>query len=330
MPKTIRFHKLGGPEVLEVEDLPAREPGAGEVRLKVEAIGLNRAECLFREGKYIYPPDLPAGLGYEAAGTIEAAGPDVTGPMKIGDRATVLPTFSMNDYSTYGESVVVPVEALAPWPDGASASEAAALWVQYLTAWGGMIEHGGLEPGGTVVVTAASSGVGTCCLQIARAMGATVIATTRSRAKVQGLLDRGASHVIATGEEDLAGRLQEVAAGKGVDLLFDCVGGPDVEKYAAVGAPGARFLIYGNLSPEPTPFPLGHAFRSGLTMRAYSVFEDTANPSARDRGIRFVIDGLKSGALKPEIDKTFPLEQAADAHRAMDAGTHFGKVILTV
>lgn len=329
MPKTVRFRRLGGPEVLEVEDLPAREPKAGEVRLKVEAIGLNRAECLFREGKYTYAPDLPSGLGYEAAGTVEAVGPGVSA-VKVGDRASVLPAFSMNDYATYAESAVVPVEALAPWPEGLSAAEAAALWVQYLTAWGGMIEHGGLKPGGTVVVTAASSGVGNCALQIAKSLGATSIATTRSRAKAQDLIDRGADHVIATGEEDLAARLREVAGEKGIDLLFDCVAGPDVETYAAVAAPGATFLLYGALSPAPTPFPLWAGFASGLSMRAYSVFGDTKDPARKERGIRYVVDGLKTGALKPAIDKTFPLDQAAEAHRYLDSGRHNGKVILTV
>jgi NADPH:quinone reductase-like Zn-dependent oxidoreductase len=141
MTHTARFHALGGPEVLRLEEEQVRAPGPGEVRVKVEAIGLNRAELAFMADRYLEHPVLPARLGYEAAGTIEATGPDVAG-WKIGDRVTVVPAFSMNEYGTAAELTVVPARALVAWPEGLSAVEAASVTMQYITAWAGCIASG--------------------------------------------------------------------------------------------------------------------------------------------------------------------------------------------
>ncbi len=143
MPKIIRFHETGSADVLKIEDLPLTEPGDGEVRLKVEAISLNRAELMFRRGQYLEDPELPSRLGYEAAGIIDAVGPG-TSDVQIGDRVSTIPAFSMGKYGVYGESAIVPNHAVAQYPDNLSATEGASIWMQYLTAYGALIDIGQL------------------------------------------------------------------------------------------------------------------------------------------------------------------------------------------
>ncbi len=214
MPKTIRFHETGSADVLKIEDLPLQEPGKGEVRLKVEAISLNRADVLFRRGQYLEDPELPSRLGYEAAGIIDAVGPD-TGDVHIGDRVSTIPAFSMGKYGVYGESAIVPHRAVAQYPDNLSAAEGTSIWMQYLTAYGALMDIGQLKEGDTVVITAASSTIGLAAIQITKATGTVAIATTRGAGKKQFLLDAGADEVIVTGEEDLAERVMASTSGKG-------------------------------------------------------------------------------------------------------------------
>ncbi|MDH5776553.1 MAG: zinc-dependent alcohol dehydrogenase family protein, partial [Nitrospirota bacterium] len=202
MPKIVRFHETGGPEVLKLEDLPLVEPGKGEIRIKVEAIGLNRAEIMFRKGQYLETPQLPSRLGYEAAGIIDAVGPNVT-EFQIGDRVSTIPSFPMGQYGVYGESAVVPSYAAAKYPATLSASEGAAIWMQYMTAFGALIEYGKLQQHDTVLITAGSSSVGIAAIQIVKAVGGIAIATTRGADKKAFLLEAGADHVIVTDEEDL-------------------------------------------------------------------------------------------------------------------------------
>jgi NADPH:quinone reductase-like Zn-dependent oxidoreductase len=181
MPKIVRFHELGGPEVLKVEDLPSREPGKGEVRLRVQAVGLNRAESMFFHGRYLEAPQLPARLGYEAAGVVDAVGPGVDKSW-LGKRVSTIPSFSMNAYGVFGEEAIAPVAALGEYPAGLSAAEGAAIWMQYLTAYGALIELGRLKRDEFVVITAASSNVRIAAIDIAKAEGAIAIATTRTSA----------------------------------------------------------------------------------------------------------------------------------------------------
>ncbi|MEI9898316.1 MAG: alcohol dehydrogenase catalytic domain-containing protein [Chthoniobacter sp.] len=157
MPKIIRFHRAGAADVLQYETEAARPLGPGEVRLKVEAIGLNRAEIMFREAQYVEEPVFPARLGYEAAGVIEEVAPDVTG-FRPGDRAAAIPAFSMNQYGTYGDSLVLPARAMVRTPENLTSFEAAASWMQYATAFM-LIEFGGLKSGDDVLITAAASSV---------------------------------------------------------------------------------------------------------------------------------------------------------------------------
>jgi NADPH:quinone reductase len=154
MARVIRFHKTGGPEVLQIDEVDVGAPGRGELRLRVHAFGLNRAEAMFRSGMYLEQPKLPGRLGYEAAGTVEAIGEGVTG-FAIGDKVSTIPAFSMNQYSVYGEQAI-PAAATVKHPDNLSWEQAAAIWMQYLTAYGALIDVAQLVPGDAVIITAAS------------------------------------------------------------------------------------------------------------------------------------------------------------------------------
>ncbi len=329
MPKIIRFHETGGADVLRVEDLPLTEPGEGEVRLKVEAIGLNRAEVMFREGQYLESPELPSRLGYEASGIIDAVGPGAHG-VHIGDRISTVPSFAIGKYGVYGESAIVPAYAVASYPENLSAVEGTAIWMQYMTAFGALIDFGRLKKEDAVLITAASSSVGLAASQITKATGALAIATTRGGDKKQFLLDAGADHVIVTDEQDLAETVVTLTSGNGANFIFDPVGGPLLEKLADAAATGATIFEYGALSSEPTPFPLFSSLAKGLTVRGYTLLEIARDPEAFVRGKSYVYDGLQSGALKPIIDRTFPLEAIADAHRYMESNQQKGKIVVTV
>jgi NADPH:quinone reductase-like Zn-dependent oxidoreductase len=237
MPVIVRFHEIGGPENLKLEELPSQEPGKGEVRLRVKALGLNRAESMFYRGQYMEQPHFPSRLGYEAAGVVEAVGEGVDAQW-IGKRVATILSFSMSRYGTAGEEAVVPVEALSEYPANLTAEQASAIWMQYLTAYGALVHYGQVKPGDFVSIPAASSSVGLAAIEIVRDAGATAIAVTRTSAKRAELLNLGAEYVIASEEEDYVARVQEISGGKGARLTFDPVGGPFVEKLAAAAAPG--------------------------------------------------------------------------------------------
>lgn len=329
MPKIVRFYETGAAEVLKVEELPVVEPGVGEVRLAVEAIGLNRAEVMFRQGQYLETPELPSRLGYEAAGTVDAVGPGTSG-IRIGDRVSTIPSFSMGTYGVYGESAIVPAYAVARYPGSLSPIEGAAIWMQYLTAFGALIEFGHVQKGAFVLITAGSSSVALAAIQIARSVGAVPVVTTRGAGKKSFLVGAGADHVIVTDEEDLVENVKSITSGKGVSLVFDPVAGPLLEKLADAAAPGATIFEYGALSPSPTSFPLFPALAKGLSVRGYTLFEVVKNQERLARGKQFIYSGLESGALKPVIDRTFPLERIVEAHRHMESNQQKGKIVVTV
>ena len=162
MARVIRFHELGGPEKLQIEELPTQQPGPGEVRLRVQAVGLNRAEALYVRGYYMEQPKLPSRIGYEAAGIIEAAGPNVD-PAWIGKKAATVPGFSMNRYGLLGEEAIVPARVLGEYPEKLSPVEAAAIWMQYMTAYGALVHFGKLRQGDFVIIPAASRCCGSIC-----------------------------------------------------------------------------------------------------------------------------------------------------------------------
>ncbi|MEJ2889432.1 zinc-dependent alcohol dehydrogenase family protein [Actinomycetospora aeridis] len=326
MTRTVRFSELGEPEVLWIDDGPDPVPGPGEVAVDVAAIGLNRAESMFRRGTYIETTELPARLGYECSGTVAVLGEGVTG-WSVGDRVSVVPAFSMNDYGVYADRAVVPARAIVPLPASTSWVDGAAVWMPFLVGYGGLVETGGLTAGDHVLVTAATSSVGLAALAVANRVGAVPIATTRSSAKAQQLLDAGAAHVVATGEEDLVERVLEITDGRGCEHVFDAVAGPGVADLARATAKGGILTVHGLLSGQPTPFPAETL--PDLWMRAYTLFAMTHDAERLRRAGAFVGAGLRDGAFRPQVDRVFEgLDAVVDAHRHLESGTQVGKIVL--
>ncbi|MFE9424029.1 zinc-dependent alcohol dehydrogenase family protein [Kitasatospora sp. NPDC006697] len=327
--RVVRFHELGGPEVLRLEEAEPGLPGSGEVRVRIAVIGLNRAEANFRLGRYIeQAKELPSSLGYEAAGVVEELGDGVTG-FAVGDRVSILPTFSMNDYTVYAEQAVVPAAALVKLDEEVDFETGAAVWMAYLTAYGALVDIAGLGKGDTVLIPAASSSVGLAAIQIANQLGAVPIATTRTAAKKAALEQAGAAAVVATDEQDLVTEVLRLTDGKGATVVFDPVAGPGINELALLTARGGTLFVYGSLSGQPTPFPRAAVGR-GIALRGYVVFEITAHPVRHAKGVEFVLAGLRDGWLKPAVDRTFPLERIVEAHAHLDANRHVGKVLVTV
>jgi len=224
----------------------------------------------------------------------------------------------------------VPARNLVKHPENISFEAAAASWMQYVTAWGALIDQAKLGKGDFVIVTAASSSVGIAAFQIARAVGATIIATTRTRAKKQALIEHGADHVVVTDEEDLVARVMDLTSGVGARVVFDPVGGPSFIPLTESMARGAILLVYGALSTEPTPFPLFTVLGKSLTLKGYLNGEITNNEAALERAKAFITQGLSSGKLKPVIARTFPLEEIQEATRFLESNAQIGKVVVDV
>jgi NADPH:quinone reductase-like Zn-dependent oxidoreductase len=330
MTRAVIFDELGGPEVLRLTEVTPGDPGKGEVRVRVEAIGLNRAESNFRSGTYVYAPNLPgSGLGYEAAGVVETVGEGVE-DLAPGDPVSAVPAFLMTEYGTYAESAVLPAHALVRRPDGVDAVTGAATWMAYTTAYGLLVEYGQVSPGGTVLINAASSSVGLACIQVANHIGAVPIATTRTGAKRQRLLDAGAAHVIATEEQDLVKEVLAVTGGQDVDLAVDAVMGPAVNTLIQAVRPDGTLLFYGWLDPTPAPMPIAPDFR-GRTIRTYAFNELTIDsPDRLKRAKHFINAGLRTGSLRPVIDRAFDLADVVAAHRYLESNAQLGKIVLTV
>lgn len=329
MARIVRFNKTGGAEVLQIVEESVPAPASNEVQIQVHAIGLNRAETMYRNGMYLETPQFPSRLGYEASGRVTAVGKDVT-EFKVGDAVSTIPAFSMNQYGSYGELVNMPVHAVAKNPASLSWVEASAIWMQYTTAYGALVDIANINAGEFVLITAASSSVGIAAIEIANMLGAIPIAMTRKSNKKEALLKVGAKYVIASEEQDIVAEVNKITHGNGARVVFDPVGGPTLNKLADATALGGIIFQYGALSTEPTPLPLFTVLGKQLTIRGYVLFELSTNPLRLAKAKKFVIEGLNSGKLKPIIAKTFPFEQIAEAHRYMESNEQLGKIVVTV
>ena len=328
MTKTVRIHKTGGPEVLRIEDLPVGDPGAGEIRIRVQSIGLNRSEAIYRAGRYLVAPKLPSLMGYEAFGVVEALGPGVQGHAP-GDRVCVIPTYRLGEYGVYAESAIVPARSVFAAPAGLTPVQASSIWMAFLTAYA-IIEVAKVSIGDYVLIPAASSSVGLAAIQLANWSGAVPIALTRHSNKAAALRERGARHVVATEETDMVAEVMRITGGKGARTAFDPVGGPFVEKLCSALAEEGILFIYGGLSGQPTPYPHWTMALRGLSIRGW-VFSSISNKPDRYQRARETIQaGLASGHLKPVIARTFTLDQIAAAHAYLESNQQIGKIVVTV
>ncbi|MFD1146140.1 zinc-dependent alcohol dehydrogenase family protein [Saccharothrix hoggarensis] len=324
--RTVRFHELGGPEVLEVEDTRLDPPGPGEVRVRVDAIGLNRAEALFRAGHYYYQPALPGSrIGFEAAGEVDGVGPGVE-DFAPGDAVSVIGDGHMSRNGVYADFATVPTRALIRRPAGVDAVTGAALWTSSLTAYGALVEVGRVEPGDHVLVTAASSSVGLAAIQVANHFGAVPIAVTRTAAKAARLAREGAAHVITTDGGDLVERVRAVTDGRGARVVFDAVAGPGLAEVAQTVAACGLLVVYGWLDREPAPLPLNWP----LNIHGFAVDLVTGDAARLARARAFVEAALRAGTLTPVVDRTFDLADIVAAHRHLESNDQVGKVVVTV
>jgi len=323
--RAVRPVTPGFPNDIEIVDLPEPEPGAGEVVVRVAAAGLNRADLLQMRGGYPPPPGESAIPGLECAGRIEKLGRGVTS-RSPGDRVMALLSGGGQ-----AELVAVPEGQLMTWPVPMSAAEAGGLPEAALTAWTNLVVEGGLRSGETVLVTGATSGVGSFAVQLARELGARVIAAGRDEERLEALSSLGAKeHVVLN--ETFADDVHAITGGRGVDLVLDLVGGEWTGRAIDALAPHGRLVLVGLTAGTRAHVDLAHLLR-----RQLRVAGSLLRPRSRDEKgslVRafsdFAAPRMQDGRLKPVVHATFPLAEAASAYAALAAGGFTGKLVLTM
>ncbi|TSD47847.1 zinc-dependent alcohol dehydrogenase family protein [Rhodococcus sp. KBS0724] len=326
MSRVVVFNEFGGPEVLQIVEEPVAVPAAGELRIKIEAIGINRLDQMMRSGSYPGPVHLPRSrLGCEGTGLVDAVGSAVEG-FSVGDAVIVTAVPDMDVNGTYAEYVLMPANAVIARPEGLDATSAAALWVAYSTAYGALVEKAKMQPGDHVVITAASSAVGLAAIQIANLIGAIPIAITRHAAKKDILLAAGAAVAVATDRDDVVDVVREYTHGAGADIILDSVMGPGLVDLAKVAKFGGTLVAVGWLDPRPAEFPMNWP----LTIFGYMSFEHVLDSEVVHRIATFLSAGIRTGALKPTVDKVFRLDDIVDAHHYLDQGQQVGKIVVTL
>ncbi|TXS23595.1 zinc-dependent alcohol dehydrogenase family protein [Streptomyces sp. gb1(2016)] len=326
MPRVVVFDRTGAPDVLHLVDEPLDEPGTGEVRIRIEAAGVNWLDQMMRAGHYPGPVRLPhARLGCEGTGTVDAVGPGVEG-IAAGDAVIITAVPAMDLNGTYAEYTTVPAASVVPRPAGLDATAAAALWVAYSTAYGALVEKAATRPGDHVLITAASSAVGLAAIQVARQLGAVPLAVTRSGAKKDALLAAGAEAVIATDRDDVSEAAHRHTGGAGADIILDTVMGPGLADLSKAAKPGGTLVTAGWLDPRPASFPMNWP----LTIIGYASFEHTLDPTVVRRIAAFLEAGLRTGALRPTVDRVFGLDDIVAAHAYLEEGRQVGKIVVTV
>lgn len=334
MSRVVQVRQLGGPEHLVIAETTPPEPGPGELRISVEAFALNRADLLYMNGQHYTELQLPSRLGSEAAGLVDSVGPGVTG-WRVGDRVSSVPFFTSDSprHGVQGEFALVPAAFVAPWPENFSAAEACATWMQYLTAYFALLDVGRLRAGQVLLVVAGASSAGLGAIQLAKAVGATVIATTRQASKVEALRQVGADQVIHTqGKAEFAAELRQLTDGAGVDVVYDPVGGSFPKAYMNGLARGARVIVYGLLDGDlDLQVPMLAAVRAMASVHPYSMFNHVTDPQALDQGVRFVLELIAAGRLRPQVDRVFEgIEQTVAAYQYMLEGAQQGKIVVRV
>jgi len=324
--KAILFDAFGDESVLYLGEAPTPSLGPGEVRLRVSACGVNRADLLQRQGHYPPPPGASTILGLECAGEVIEVGAGVSG-WSPGDRAMALLAGG-----GYAEQVVVHAGSLLPVPASLTLEQAAAFPEVYLTVFLTVFQLGQLPVGGSVLVHGGGSGIGTACTQLARLAGARVIATAGSDAKCRRCRELGAEVAVNYREGDFVAAAREATSGHGVDVVLDSIGAPYLERNLAALDVGGRLVLIGLMGGAVTELNLGTLLVRrlsviGSTLRARPVEDKAALVSAF--AARFGV-AIEKGDLVPVVDRVLPLAEAAEAHRAMKASEHFGKIVLRV
>ncbi len=317
----VRIHETGGPEKLRADDVPVPAPGAGELRLRVEAAGLNYIDTYKRSG--LYAVKLPHTLGQEAAGVVTAVGPGVT-DFKVGDRVA-----SAAMLGAYAAEALAPATQTVRVPAGVSSQAAAAVLLQGMTAHYLTCDTWPLQPGQTALVHAAAGGVGLLLVQMAKKRGARVVATVGTDAKAELARAAGADAVCVYGREDFAAAVRAFTGGRGVDVVYDSVGKDTFEASLASLRPRGMMVTFGNSSGPVPPFaPLILSQKGSLFITRPTLAHYAATPAELRARSGDLFNWIADGSLKVRIGATFPLAAAADAHRALEGRGTTGKVLL--
>lgn len=329
-----RIHDFKGIDSLVLETLPMPEPGPGEVRVKVKAVGLNRSDLLWITAGF-FTPELPALVGAEFCGVVDAVGEGVS-RFKPGDR--VSNTFAPLSYANFGEYTVCQESSLVPTPECLSDMEGAAFFFTHITQMLGLVERAQIRPGQTVLITAGTSANGNSAILIAKLIGARVIATSRSSRQRDTMLALGADHVIATGGEVLSERVAEITGGKGADIVYDCVGGAITEELLKSCAPGATWIMLGFLDPSPVTvnWPLWFTRQPMLQLFSATQYSGAAEmgfpgrPEQYYRAVQGLLALIDSGRLAIPIGATMDgIDKVPDAFRMMEANQGGGKIVVS-
>lgn len=325
--QALQFYEAGGVDALRIEEIERPIPKPGEVLIDVKAFALNRADILYLEDNHYSVASLPSGLGSEAVGVIEAVGAGVTN-FKVGDRVGTIP-HANNTYGVHAQHAVFNADYVALSPDKLSTEQATSTWMEMLTAYYPLIETAKLTADDFVLVTAASSSAGLGAIALAKDVGATVIATTRTSDKVADIFAGGADYVVATDEEDLTARILKATGGKGVRVVYDCIGGDFVGDYVEALAENALVFIYGVLRGMHAHIDIVKFVRNAATVIPYSLFNHIRHEDQRKRGVDYVLERQKKGLLVPKVDRVFNFDEAIDAYRYMLAGKQVGKIVVS-
>ncbi len=324
MARTVIIEENGGPEVLKVVDRPVGEPGKGEIRIAQKAVGLNFIDVYQRMG--LYKMQLPAALGMEGAGVVEAVGEGVT-HLKPGDRAA----YAANPPGAYAEARVMPAFQVCPLPDAISFDEGAGMMLKGLTVDYLFNRTTPIAKGDWVLFHAAAGGVGLIACQWARSEGINLVATAGLDEKCRMALDHGAAHAINYRTEDFARRVREITGGRGVDVVMDSVGKDTFEGSLASLRPLGMMISFGNASGPVPPFDiLTLAAKGSLRITRPTIFTHIADHATCQEMARRLFGKVTSGAVRIEIGQRFPLDQVANAHRALEARKTTGSTILTL
>lgn len=329
MPRDIEFSDFGGPEVLTFVEGDAGVPGPDEVLVRVRAIGLNRAEAMFRRNEYIFTPVLPAVLGSEAAGIVEVVGRDVV-HVSAGDDVNIVPGFPMGEYSIYGEMALAPAHAVISKPASLSYEEAASIWTMFLTAYGPLIEEARIQAGEHVLISAASSSTGLAAIQLANLVGAIPIALTRTHVKREKLLAAGAAHVVAYDEGDMVAEVMDITHGRGARVAFDPVGGALLPKLLKVMPWQGTIYLYGALGGDTMTIPVLEHLGHMATIRGWIVADLLKDTQRMNAAVAYIGDALEAGKIRPVIDSVFEFDQMIEAHRHLESAQQFGKIVVSV
>jgi len=336
--RSVWITRHGGPEVLEVRETPDPVPGPGQVRIRVKAAGLNFAELLARMGLYPDAPKLPAVVGFEVAGVVDAVGTAVSAPSP-GDRV-----LAMVRFGGHAEAVVLPASHALPMPPEMTFEQGAALPVNYVTAYHALFRVGHLSRGQSVLVHMAAGGVGIAAIQLARIVPGVTVFGTASASKHAAIREEGCDHAIDHRSQDYAAEVRRLTGGRGVDMVLDALGGDDWKKGYALLRPAGQLVAYGfaNMAPGPRRSLL-HVAKEFLSIPRFSplhLMEDNRGVAGVNMGhlwgepemvlgeIEALLALFREGRIRPRIDSTFPFQEAARAHQRLHDRANVGKVLL--